>query len=138
MLQDRANDFQIGLRHPRGNVVDRIRWGLVERHGDRATVVFNKKPITLLQPVAVDRKRLIFARVSNHEGDQFFWKLKWPKIVGAAQDDRGHPMGVGVGGDEMLCGSLACGVRAARTECYLFRETFPGWSAAVDLVGADV
>src|SRR5215831_7214628 len=103
MFEYRTNDFQIGLRLPSGNVVDRTRRGLVERQVDRAAEVLHEKPIPLLQTVAVDRKGLVFECIGNHERDQLLRELKWAKIVRAAENDRGNSIGVGVGLDEMFC-----------------------------------
>src|SRR5579863_9790637 len=47
-------------------------------------------------------------------------------------------MGVGVGGDKMLCGGLACRIGTARVEWRLLVEAYTRGGASINFVGADM
>src|SRR5207302_605473 len=96
------------------------------------------KPVALLHTVPINGKRFVLARVRDHQRNQLFRKLEGAEIVGASQDDGRDSVSVGIGGDEMVSGSLACRIGAARVERGFFIERDSGGGAAINFVGADV
>ena len=69
VLQNRADDFQIGLLYSRRNIVNGTGPGLFERQGDGTAIVFHEQPVALLQAIAINRERLVLACVGNHQRD---------------------------------------------------------------------
>src|SRR5215831_13869947 len=102
VLQDGANDFQVGLRCASGNVVQGTWLCLIESQRDSAAKVLDKEPISLLHAVPVNGERFILAGICNHQWNQLFRELEGAEIICAAQDDSGKAIGVGVRRDKMF------------------------------------
>jgi len=66
-FEDGANDPQIGLRHAGRHIVDCTSRGFFDRQMDGAAVILHEQPVTLLQAIPVNRKRLILARIGNDQ-----------------------------------------------------------------------
>src|SRR5262245_25664248 len=65
-------------------------------------MILDEEPVAHIAAVAVDRQRLGFKRVQQHQRDQFFWKLVGPVVVRAIRDDRRQLIGFMPGANQMI------------------------------------
>jgi hypothetical protein len=101
-------------------------------------VVLDVDPVAHVQAVAVDGEGLALERVQDHEGDQLLGELVRAVVVRAAGDDGVHPVRVVKRHHEVVGGSLAGGVGAARRDRRRLLEGAGGAQASVDLVGRNL
>ena len=77
---------EIRKRAVSADVVD-LTWPPFFQHGaDRAAVIFHKQPVPNLLAVAVNRQRLVFEGIGDHQRNQLFGKLIRAIVVGGAGD----------------------------------------------------
>ncbi len=71
-------------------------------------MVFDEEPVTDLLAVAVDGEGFTGESVVDDEGDEFFWEVVRPVVVGAVGGEYWETVGMVVGTDEVVAGGLAC------------------------------
>ena len=104
---------------------------------DALAVIEDVLVIAHLQPVTVDRERLIIHRIGGEERHDFLRVLVWADVVRAARDGHGQPPRFVIGQHHQIAAGLAGGVRAARLEVIRLRGAI-FQDLPVNLVGADL
>ena len=80
------DDFAIRQRTAAANVID-LAFAAFPEHGqDRAAVVIDIEPVAHLHAVAINRQRLVFERIRDHQRDQLFRELIGTVIIRGARD----------------------------------------------------
>ncbi len=102
-------------------------------------MIAHEQPVAHLRAIAINRKRLARERVRNHERNQLFWKVQRPVIVAAVGDQRGQPVGVVPGANQVVAGRFGRGVRRVGRVRRLFMEgRVVRRERAVDLVSGNM
>ena len=97
------------------------------------------QPVADIGAVPVNRQRLAFQRMDDHQRNEFFRVLIGAVIVGAVRDQRRHAIGRDKGADQVIARRLARRVRRVRAIGRGFREGGVGRAErAIDFVGRDV
>ena len=153
---------QLGMRHMRGfgkrsSRLSQIAWTtsrlvrsesshkvnpprlpLGNRQNKRPGMVLNMKPVADLKAGSIHRQRLSRECLENHQGNQFFRKLKRTVVVGAVRDERRKAIGFVPGLDEMVRTGLARRVRRAGLDWRGLRKAACLAERAVDFIGGDM
>src|ERR1700688_4866718 len=77
-------------------------------------MICNVKPVTDVQPIAVNRNWFSDDGVQDDQWNQFLRKLEWAVIVGAVRGKHGHSVGVVISADQMVGGSFGRRIWAIR------------------------
>ncbi len=65
-------------------------------------VIIDEQPVANIRALAIDRQRVAFQGVEDHQRDQFFREMIWPVIIGAIGVDHRQAIGMMPGADEMV------------------------------------
>jgi hypothetical protein len=120
------------------DVVGRAGLALFQDQSQGAGVVVDIQPVAHVVALAVDRQRLAFQRVEDHQRDELLGKVIRAVVVGAVGGDDGHAVGVVPGAHQMVRARLAG--RIGRIGCVgrFFGEKARVAERTVHLVGGDV
>ena len=100
-------------------------------------MILHEEPVADVLPVAVDRKRLAFERVENHQRNELLGKLVRTVVVRAVGSECGQTKRVLIGADEMIRTGLGCRIRAVRRVGRSLAKGWVGRGQRAVYVGAD-
>ena len=132
---DRAHDVQIGSFRIAPDVVDFARRSSCKHRANRTAVVLDEQPVANLLPVAVNRQRLAFQRVQNHEGNELLGKLVRAIVVRAVGDQHRQPVSMAVRAHKVVAGRLRRGIRRIGRIGRAFGELPGGPQGAIHFIG---
>ena len=92
------------------DIVDFSGMSIPEDGPQGLAVVLHVEPVPDIFSCAVNGKRLAVEGVEDHEGDELLGELAGPVVVGAVGGEHRKPVGMTVRPDEMVRGSLGCGI----------------------------
>src|SRR5690348_2004753 len=137
-VQNLSGDFQVGPFIATTDVVDLTVAAAVENGVQSATVILHKNPVAHLEAVAVNRNALVLQRAADKERNEFFRKLVWPEVVGAAGNDHREPVRLKVRTGKQIGRGFAGRIRAVGSKGMLLPKFLRSGCAAVYLIRADV
>jgi hypothetical protein len=82
----------------------------LEHEPDGASVVLDVEPVADLHAVAIDGEIFPLKGIEDHQRDELFREVIRAVVVRAVGRQRGESVGVLVGADEVVAGSLGGGV----------------------------
>ena len=84
LLADELDDVDVSHLVVAADVVDLTDPALVDDQVDRLAVILDVKPVTDVQALAVDRKRLVVETVGDHQRNQLLREMIRSVVIGAA------------------------------------------------------
>ena len=122
LCTDQFHDIDIAHLVVTADIVDLTDTSSAKDQIDRFAVVLHIQPVSDVEALAVDGKRLVMKRIGDHERDQLLRELIRSVVVGAAADGHRQTVCPVIGQHQKICRGLRCAVGAARVDRRLFRE----------------
>ena len=138
-LADQTDDINVAHLIVSADVVNLSYPSLPDDQVDRLAVIFHVQPVADIEPLSVDRKRLVRQRVGDHQRDQLFRELVGAVVIGAAADRRRQAVGSVIRVYQQIRGCLRAAVGAGGMKRRILRkeEIRPvNWQISVHLVRA--
>ena len=102
-------------------------------------MIVDKQPVADVLSIAVDRKRLAFERIHDHQGNQLLGELKRAVVVRAVGGENRQFEGVEVSAGEVIGSRFRCSVGTVGRVGRRFRECgIFGTQGSVDFIGGNM
>ncbi len=105
---------------------------------DGFTIILNMEPIPNVQSISIEGKGLIINRIGDKQGNQLFWKLIGPIIVGGTSNDHREIISSPVGEGYEIGTGLACCIRVVRSQGRGLCKTAGGTEGTINLISRDL
>ena len=109
-----VDNFEVGLFIPAADVVHLADVAGIQYAADGAAMVFDVEPVADLLAVAIHGQGLACQGVDDHQRDELFGEVVGAVVVAAVCREYRQAVGVVVGANQMVAGSLARRIRAIR------------------------
>ena len=122
LFQNHFHQLEVGRFITAAEIVNRARFAFEDRRDHGSAMILNVDPVAHIQPVAVNRQRLLAQRFDDHERDQFLRKLIGAVIVRAAGHDHFLAVGFMMREREKIRADFARGIGRAGIKRRIFFE----------------
>ncbi len=138
-VADGIDDIEIVALAVAADVVGLAEPAVLQHGANGRAMIVDKQPVADILAIAIDRKRLAFERIQDHQGNQLLRKLKRAVVVGAVGGQYRQSEGVEVGAHQVIGSRFRCCIGAVGRvgRCFGERRIF-GTQRSVDLIGGDM
>src|SRR5690606_13347961 len=96
------------------NVIGFAVFTLMENQIDSSCMIYYKKPVASIFPIAIDRKRFVMDNIMDTQRYQFFWEMIRSIIVRAIGYHYGQSVGIVIGSYKMVGTGFRCRIGRMR------------------------